>query len=131
MATADPPDAGPRRPRLVERLRDKRDEHRRRHLIIRVLYVAVGFTVLLGGLAMLVTPGPAFVVIPIGLAILALEFAWAEELLERAIEKGEIAKRKAAQATRTQRLLGIVAFVLGAGALLTWGLLADIPFVPV
>ena len=48
---------------------------------------------------MLVTPGPAFVVIPIGLALLSLEFAWAEGLLERALEKGEQAKRKAQETT--------------------------------
>jgi hypothetical protein len=36
------------------------------------------------GVAMLVLPGPAFVVIPAGLAILALEFAWARHLLHRA-----------------------------------------------
>ena len=33
---------------------------------------------------MLVLPGPAFIVIPAGLAILALEFAWARRLLQRA-----------------------------------------------
>ena len=67
---------------------------------MRILYVLVGFTVLLGGLAMLVLPGPAFVVIPIGLAILALEFTWAETMLERAIEQGEKAKQKARRRRR-------------------------------
>ena len=47
------------------------------------------------GLAMLVLPGPAFLVIPIGLAILALEFTWAETMLERAIEQGEKARQRA------------------------------------
>ena len=47
-----------------------------------------GFTVLLIGLAMIVLPGPAFIVIPAGLAILALEFAWARRLLARAREQG-------------------------------------------
>jgi uncharacterized protein (TIGR02611 family) len=37
----------------------------------------VGGTVLLIGVIMIVTPGPAIVVIPVGLAILATEFAWA------------------------------------------------------
>lgn len=44
----------------------------------------VGFTILLVGLAMLVLPGPAFIVIPLGLAILATEFVWARALLKRA-----------------------------------------------
>ena len=33
---------------------------------------------------MLVLPGPAFIVIPIGLGILAVEFAWARRLLKKA-----------------------------------------------
>ncbi len=43
----------------------------------------VGVTVLLIGLVMLVTPGPAIVVIPVGLAILSIEFAWARHWLKR------------------------------------------------
>ena len=35
------------------------------------------------GVIMLVTPGPALVVIPVGLAILSIEFAWARSWLRR------------------------------------------------
>lgn len=131
VAAADPPETDPRKPRIVQRLEAQRDRHRQRHIVIRILYITVGFTLLLGGLGMLVLPGPAFLVIPIGLAVLSLEFAWAEELLERALEKGEIAKRKAAETTKTQRILTGIAFTLGGAALLAWALLDDIPLVPV
>jgi uncharacterized protein (TIGR02611 family) len=47
----------------------------------RLIVLVVGLTVLLIGVALLVLPGPAFVVIPLGLAILATEFAWARRLL--------------------------------------------------
>lgn len=50
----------------------------------RVVVALIGFTVLLVGLAMVVLPGPAVVVIPLGLAILATEFLWARRLLEKA-----------------------------------------------
>ena len=43
----------------------------------------VGVTVLLIGVVMLVTPGPALVVIPVGLAILSIEFTWARAWLRR------------------------------------------------
>jgi uncharacterized protein (TIGR02611 family) len=43
--------------------------------------MVVGFTILLAGVAMIVLPGPAFVVIPLGLAVLATEFIWARRLL--------------------------------------------------
>jgi uncharacterized protein (TIGR02611 family) len=50
----------------------------------RAVVAVIGFTVLLIGLAMVVLPGPAIVVIPLGLAILATEFVWARRLLEKA-----------------------------------------------
>jgi tellurite resistance protein TerC len=50
----------------------------------QVVIAVIGMTVLLGGIAMLVLPGPAFIVIPTGLAILATEFVWARRLLKKA-----------------------------------------------
>lgn len=49
----------------------------------RVLISLLGGTVLLIGIAMIVLPGPAIVVIPAGLAILAIEFAWARHWLSK------------------------------------------------
>jgi hypothetical protein len=50
----------------------------------RIVIVVVGGTVLLFGVALLVLPGPAFIVIPLGLAILAAEFTWARRWLRKA-----------------------------------------------
>jgi len=47
----------------------------------RLIVIVVGFTVLAAGVAMIALPGPAVVVIPVGLAILATEFIWARKLL--------------------------------------------------
>jgi uncharacterized protein (TIGR02611 family) len=49
----------------------------------RLIVAVVGLTVLLLGIALIFFPGPAFIVIPVGLAILATEFAWAHRLLKR------------------------------------------------
>ena len=49
-----------------------------RQLIIFVM----GMSVLIVGIAMIVLPGPATVVIPAGLAILATEFVWAQRWLK-------------------------------------------------
>ena len=49
----------------------------------RVAIAVVGATVLILGIVMIVAPGPALIVIPIGLAILGLEFAWARLWLKR------------------------------------------------
>jgi uncharacterized protein (TIGR02611 family) len=68
--------------------------------IRRIAVTVVGGTVLALGIALIVLPGPAFIVIPAGLAILAIEFAWARRWLRsaRAIfsrrSKGDFAPRK-------------------------------------
>lgn len=49
----------------------------------RIVIAVIGGTVVLIGLALLVLPGPAFLVIPAGLAILATEFAWARHWMKR------------------------------------------------
>lgn len=49
----------------------------------RIAVSLVGFTVLAVGIAMIVLPGPAIVVIPVGLGILGLEFAWARRWLRK------------------------------------------------
>jgi hypothetical protein len=54
--------------------------------IKRIAILVVGSTVLVIGVALLVLPGPAFIVIPVGLAILAVEFAWARRWLRKARE---------------------------------------------
>jgi tellurite resistance protein TerC len=52
-------------------------------VVRRVIVSVVGVTVVLTGIALLVLPGPAFVVIPVGLAILATEYAWARRWLRK------------------------------------------------
>jgi len=53
----------------------------------RIIITVVGFTVLFIGIAMIILPGPAFIVIPLGLAILAGEFVWAKKLLDKVKSK--------------------------------------------
>lgn len=65
----------------------------------RLVIAIVGGTVLLIGVAMLVLPGPAFVVIPAGLAILATEFVWARRLLRSVQDRLAASVRRARAAT--------------------------------
>ncbi len=53
----------------------------------RLIVAVVGFTVLAIGIAMVVLPGPAVVVIPVGLGILATEFVWAKIMLKK-VQRG-------------------------------------------
>ena len=52
-------------------------------VVRRVIVSVVGVTVVLIGIALLVLPGPAFVVIPTGLALLATEYVWARRWLRK------------------------------------------------
>lgn len=54
----------------------------------------IGSTVLLAGVVLLVTPGPALLVIPTGLGILGIEFAWARQWLRKVKQTAVAAKNK-------------------------------------
>ena len=55
----------------------------------RLIVFVIGSTVLLFGIILVFIPGPAIVVIPVGLAILATEFVWARVLLKHIKEKAK------------------------------------------
>ena len=70
----------------------------------RIAVSVVGFTVLAIGIAMIALPGPAFIVIPAGLGILGLEFAWARRWLQKVREKAEaVAKTVTGSGDSTRR----------------------------
>jgi tellurite resistance protein TerC len=49
----------------------------------KAIVAVIGSTIVLFGIALIVLPGPAFIVIPLGIAILASEFAWARRVIRR------------------------------------------------
>jgi uncharacterized protein (TIGR02611 family) len=118
------------RPKIIERLLERREQHKTRHKLFRVAWGVAGALVLLVGVIMLVTPGPAFVLIPVGLAMLALEFEWAERLLETALDQAEKAKRRAENATRTQRVLGVLGTAAVIAACIAAVMLVNVPVLP-
>ena len=82
----------------------KHDKHRwyswllkvpKLHVAKRIIVGVIGGTVTLIGIALIVLPGPAFIVIPIGLSILATEFLWAKRWLRKAREVVTRVKKKA------------------------------------
>lgn len=60
----------------------------------RFLKILFGFTLLLLGVVMIVTPGPGWLVIILGLGILAAEFVWARRLLDSLKEQGDRLKEQ-------------------------------------
>ena len=112
------------------KLAERKERYQERGKLYRIGWVLLGTLVTFAGCVMLVTPGPAFVVIPIGLAMLAMEFAWAENALEKALVQADKASQKAKDASRTEKIFGVVATVLGIGAAVAAWLLWDIPVIP-
>lgn len=76
----------------------------------RLAVLLAGVAVMLAGVAMLVLPGPGVIVIILGLAILATEFAWAERALDRSAARA------------SQALVAVSGNVAGRGLLLVSGL---------
>lgn len=89
--------------------------HGRHSMAFRVVWVIAGVTVVIAGLAMTVVPGPAVIVLPIGMAMLAAEFTWARRLLDVGIDRGVDAKRFV-ERSPAARLLGALATLCLAGA---------------
>lgn len=116
---------------LFEKLEERREAYAEHGLVYRIVWTTAGFTVVAAGLAMLVLPGPALAVIPIGLAMLALQFSWAESLLEVAVDKAEAAGNAAKETSTRQRIAGAIAIGLGVAAAVAAALVWDIPFLPV
>jgi uncharacterized protein (TIGR02611 family) len=123
----------PSRPprRLLDGVKARRERHRERSRVVRTAVVLAGFVVVLAGLAMIPLPGPGLLVVAGGLALLALEFAWAERLLERTIDQMEDATDKVKRASRLQQILLVLLGALGVAAAALFAYTWDIPLLPV
>lgn len=67
----------------------------------RFLKILFGFTLLVLGIVMLVTPGPGWLVIAFALGVLAAEFVWARQLLDRMKEQGDRLKDRGVRLRNT------------------------------
>jgi uncharacterized protein (TIGR02611 family) len=67
----------------------------------RALRIVVGFTLLLVGIVMIVTPGPGWLVIFFGLGLLAAEFVWARRLMERMKREGDRVREAVMRAAKS------------------------------
>jgi uncharacterized protein (TIGR02611 family) len=121
----------PRKRRFLDGVRERREKHLERSRIVRVVVAIFGFLVVLAGLAMLVLPGPGLLVIAIGLGILALEFVWAERLLERTVDKMEDAADTVKRSSPLQQALAVALLALAAVGIVAATILWDVPLLPV
>lgn len=93
-------------------------------------FALLGFTVVLIGLALLVLPGPGLLVIAVGLGMLALEFAWAERVLERTLDRMSQTSRTVQRASSLQKALSLAGAMATLGALIVVAVYLDFPLLP-
>jgi uncharacterized protein (TIGR02611 family) len=120
-------------PELLVKLRERKERHKRRHIIHRIGVVIVGILIVLAGLALSApgVPGPGIAVVLVGLTFIALEFDWAERLLERAIVWADRAKDRAEETTTKQRVLAGILGAVAVAAFVAAAILWDIPLLPI
>jgi hypothetical protein len=69
----------------------------------KIIICVVGGLFFVAGIIMLVTPGPAFVLIPLGLLLLASEFKWAEDAAQKVLDWFHRARDKWRRKHATQK----------------------------
>ena len=136
MATEDAINSAPDdRPELLIKLQERKARHKQRNIVHRAAIVALGVLVVLAGIILTLpgpgTPGPGIVTIIFGVGFLALEFDWAERLLERVIIWGDRAAERAENATMRERIITATVTVLAVAAFVVAAILWDIPLMPV
>jgi len=116
----------------IQKLHERKERHQERSRPARYGVVVLGVLVTLAGVVMTgPIPGPGFLVIPIGLALLALQFDWAEGLYEKAVVWADNAKEKAASRSPTEKIISGVVAAIAVGAFVVAAILWDIPILPV
>ena len=108
------PELSPRAQALLDRIDAWAARGPVRKAAVRVGVTLAGPVTIVAGVAMLVLPGPGLVVIALGMALLALEYAWARTVLAQAGRGAAWVRRTVLPRDGSQgrRLLGVA----GAGA---------------
>jgi uncharacterized protein (TIGR02611 family) len=121
---------GSRRERTMARVRERKEAHKLRGRVYRITFAVLGTTLILVGLALVPLPGPGWLIVAIGVGMLALEFDRAERMLEQILQKLENVADAATDAPLWQKVIGasltVLATAAGIAAILLW----EIPFFP-
>jgi uncharacterized protein (TIGR02611 family) len=116
----------------IQKLRERKARHKQRSKAFRIPWIVVGVVLVLAGmvLSLPLVPGPGFLLIFLGLAMLALEFDRVERLVERLVDRVDQLEESAKEASPLQRALAIGAIVVGIAAFVAAALRWDLPVLP-
>jgi uncharacterized protein (TIGR02611 family) len=111
----------------IRRLRERKERHRQRGKLYRISFAAIGIVIILLGVILIPLPGPGWLIVALGVGMLALEFDRMERLLERILDRLEATSE---QLSNPQKLLiGLLAIAGAAGwiaAIVLW----EVPLLP-
>jgi uncharacterized protein (TIGR02611 family) len=93
--------------------------HRSLEVAYRAVIAVLGFAIIITGIALIPLPGPGWLIVFAGLALLATEFAWAERLLHYARDKV-----RGWTTWVTRQSLAVRALIGLLGLAFVWGVLA-------
>ena len=116
----------------IRKLRERKQRHKQRSKFVRLGWMILGIVLVLAGivLSLPLVPGPGFLLIFVGLAMLALEFDRVERLVEKLVYRVDQLEESAKKASPLQRALVVVAIVAGCAAFVAASLRWDLPLLP-
>jgi uncharacterized protein (TIGR02611 family) len=97
-------------------------------LAYRVVVAVIGFAIIITGLALIPLPGPGWLIVFGGLAVLSTEFAWADRLLRFARSKVQgWTEWVLRQSLAVRALIGLVGLAFVAGAIAIYAEVVGLP----
>ena len=120
-------------PELLKKLQERKEKQKDRNIFYRVASVVVGVILILAGIVLSGpgVPGPGFVVILLGLGLLALEFEPAERLLEKVIIWSDKLGDRVKRASTAEKVTAGIIAAVAIAAFVYWAVFYDIPLIPV
>lgn len=114
----------------MARVRERKEAHKLRGRVYRISFAVIGTALILIGLVLVPLPGPGWLIVAIGVGMLALEFDRAERMLERILEKLETVADVATDAPLWQKVIGASLTALATAGSIAAVLLWDLPYFP-
>lgn len=111
----------------IRKLRERKERHQQRGRFYRFTFATIGVVLILLGVVLIPLPGPGWLIVALGVGMLALEFDRMERLLERILDRLEATSERLSPVQKV--LLGVLA-IAGAAGWIAATLTFEIPVLP-
>ena len=111
----------------IRKLRERKERHQRRSRAYRFVFATIGGLIILLGLVLVPLPGPGWLIVALGVGMLALEFDRMERLLEKILDRLEATSERLSPIQKV--LIGLLA-IAGAAGWIAATFLWEIPVLP-